>query len=644
MTGRVIQGHFAGGRARAPGPPVPPNPLAPRIAPPAHAGAARPPVAQRQGGGNFAIDPAHLGLVRGGGRPLPETVRSKMEAAFGADFTAVRVHVGPQAERIGAVAFTTGTDIYFAPGRYQPDTPAGQQLLGHELAHVIQQRQGRVRGPGGGVAVVQDRALEAEANAAGLRVAAHALPPPRGPSPPAPGGHGQAGSALQRQVAGRGPVGAVQAARPVRAPVAPPPVVWSRPVQQRAANVGTIGNHAHAQTVVQRNVKVGNVEYKARGRNGQNPSGLVADMDAERRRQKFSLRRGWQTAVKDLAKDKSTVHTFTDWDAILKAYKSQSSTDKTKRKREAQDQVITNLHTGITEPAKKRARTMAYESKRAMDSIISHIEGRAEFAGTVGELEALTPRLPPPNNEITQTTNPAVVLVGLNNSTMHRLDFNFQGVPIVSHGYESPGNRAVDAVTLNAFGYGPIKIGDDVGSYSQALKRGTDIRGPEHRTLIPLEMLRIPPVSTALAIKRDLYEQNQILLSEAISQSNVVSNVEFVGAVNGASMTADQKRHLRQQQVWSNHSTIDTYATRFPNHAIGTDLGDGKVRTTPRQINQNLDRLIAAGTGTKKARKKELRKSLRRANASVMGLNQYDSDSDVSDYDEDDYKNYERKF
>ena len=82
-----------------------------------------------------------------GGRPLPDAVRGKMEAALGADFSNVRVHVGPQAERIGAIAFTLGSDIYFAPGRYQPDTVYGRQLLGHELAHVVQQRAGRVRNP-----------------------------------------------------------------------------------------------------------------------------------------------------------------------------------------------------------------------------------------------------------------------------------------------------------------------------------------------------------------------------------------------------------------------------------------------------------------------------------------------------------------
>lgn len=201
MTGKVIQGSFLGGQprwassvwpkvalslvqAKTAGPPATAFAGPPTGAPPPAFAARRPgpsptgfavrltdPLAavQRHGaGGAFAVETGPLGLVNGGGRPLPEAVRGKMEAALGADFSAVRVHVGPQAERIGAIAFTVGTDLYFAPGRYQPDTIQGQQLLGHELAHVVQQRQGRVRSPlGSGLAVVQDRALEAEADRMG---------------------------------------------------------------------------------------------------------------------------------------------------------------------------------------------------------------------------------------------------------------------------------------------------------------------------------------------------------------------------------------------------------------------------------------------------------------------------------------------
>ena len=45
---------------------------------------------------------------------------------------------------IGAQAYTTGSDIHFAPGQYDPHSPAGQEVLGHELWHVVQQKEGRV--------------------------------------------------------------------------------------------------------------------------------------------------------------------------------------------------------------------------------------------------------------------------------------------------------------------------------------------------------------------------------------------------------------------------------------------------------------------------------------------------------------------
>ena len=111
------------------------------------------------------------------GLPLPPEVRKKMESALGANFSNVRVHVGLGAEQIGAVAFTCGDRIHFAPGQYNPHTLKGQILLGHELTHVVQQREGRVKSPfgGGGVAIVQDQALEDEADRVGLRAATSAM-------------------------------------------------------------------------------------------------------------------------------------------------------------------------------------------------------------------------------------------------------------------------------------------------------------------------------------------------------------------------------------------------------------------------------------------------------------------------------------
>ena len=54
---------------------------------------------------------------KGMGQPMPEVVRTKMEKALGADFSDVRIHVGPEASSIGALAFAHGSDIYFAAGQ-----------------------------------------------------------------------------------------------------------------------------------------------------------------------------------------------------------------------------------------------------------------------------------------------------------------------------------------------------------------------------------------------------------------------------------------------------------------------------------------------------------------------------------------------
>jgi hypothetical protein len=132
---------------------------------------------QPHAGNAFAL-PAGFGLKpRGSGQPLPEPVQKKMEAFFSTSFAEVRVHVGHEAPSIGALAFTHGTDLYFAPGQYNPQSTQGQQLLGHELTHVLQQRAGRVRNPlGSGIAVVQDPALEAEAERMGRHAASAVVP------------------------------------------------------------------------------------------------------------------------------------------------------------------------------------------------------------------------------------------------------------------------------------------------------------------------------------------------------------------------------------------------------------------------------------------------------------------------------------
>ncbi|WP_218080216.1 eCIS core domain-containing protein [Anthocerotibacter panamensis] len=108
------------------------------------------PMLQRQG--EQATAPADVeGMIqqaRGGGQGIADTVRGPLEQAFGADFSGVRVHTDSQSDSLNqslqARAFTTGQDIFFRQGEYNPGNTGGQELLAHELTHVIQQT-GRVQ-------------------------------------------------------------------------------------------------------------------------------------------------------------------------------------------------------------------------------------------------------------------------------------------------------------------------------------------------------------------------------------------------------------------------------------------------------------------------------------------------------------------
>ena len=105
---------------------------------------------------------------------IPDYVIQGMESSFGTDFSSVRVHPdSSKAPEVGALAYTQGTDIHFAPGQFKPDMSAGQQLLGHELTHVIQQAEGRVQPTTevGGMAVNDDLSLEHEADVMGAKAA-----------------------------------------------------------------------------------------------------------------------------------------------------------------------------------------------------------------------------------------------------------------------------------------------------------------------------------------------------------------------------------------------------------------------------------------------------------------------------------------
>ncbi|MEM6254111.1 MAG: DUF4157 domain-containing protein [Cyanobacteria bacterium P01_D01_bin.156] len=93
--------------------------------------------------------------MRGKGQSLPRETQQTMEQAFGTDFSTVKIHTDNQAHRLNesvqAKAFTTGPDIFFRRGTYQPSHQEGQKLIAHELTHVVQQQ----RSPTGQTTILQ---------------------------------------------------------------------------------------------------------------------------------------------------------------------------------------------------------------------------------------------------------------------------------------------------------------------------------------------------------------------------------------------------------------------------------------------------------------------------------------------------------
>ncbi len=87
--------------------------------------------------------------ARGSGQPLDESVLGLMEREFGADFSGVRVHTDGTSDQLNqsiqAKAFTTGQDVFFRSGAYDPRSRGGQELIAHELTHVVQQSGGAVQ-------------------------------------------------------------------------------------------------------------------------------------------------------------------------------------------------------------------------------------------------------------------------------------------------------------------------------------------------------------------------------------------------------------------------------------------------------------------------------------------------------------------
>ena len=101
--------------------------------------------AKAESGGGVASQAvtSKLNSTKGRGEQMPVKTRSKMESAFGRDFSDVHIHTDATSvdmnRELHAQAFTHGKDIYFNSGKFSPENMDGGHLLAHELTHVVQQ-------------------------------------------------------------------------------------------------------------------------------------------------------------------------------------------------------------------------------------------------------------------------------------------------------------------------------------------------------------------------------------------------------------------------------------------------------------------------------------------------------------------------
>lgn len=135
------------------------------LAQPSHAGQ------HAQGASNSAMMGAENQSAAAMGRSvsMPASLRQRMENSFGADFSGVKFIESQQVADNGADAVTLGGGkVGFAPGKLDFTSKQGQELIGHELAHVVSHARGEVTGRG----FLGNASLEAQADRQGEMAAA----------------------------------------------------------------------------------------------------------------------------------------------------------------------------------------------------------------------------------------------------------------------------------------------------------------------------------------------------------------------------------------------------------------------------------------------------------------------------------------
>jgi len=526
---------------------------------------------------------------------LPGRLKSGIESLSGMSMDHVKVHYNSsKPAQLQAHAYAQGSEIHVAPGQ--------ERHLAHEAWHLVQQAQGRVRPTlqmkmG---AINDDRSLETEADVMGAKAAR------------VEGGH--------------------DTATPAAAPVRTAPV--------------------------QRVVKVGAMSYQAP--TGKATTELIARIDQALEAVGKRLTPGWKGTLREWVRDDQAVlHDFADEDALRLALEviyppKTAASGSTKRKADIdlQDEHIRTLTTGADDGMRKRARLLSDHSGKAWSAMVGDVSGWNTVTATARSLEALPSGVMDATPNIASTIRPFDFFAALNDSgkrdKLDRMDFNFGGTQVVTHGYESQGNRALaprgsydtakgKSKKFLPFKFNTVKIGNDIGTYAQHQSaQPADFMGSAFTALNTLEKYRLPEQAFGTSIKRDLMGNGEFNTQQGIGQNHPHANVEFLGATAGSGLNNQQVENMRLQQELSNIRILESGFLAAPDRELGEDMQDKKNRTTLRAIHEQLEVVMgsaSADRATRKAAKKQLRRLIKRAMASIERLPGIESDDEVSDTD-----------
>ena len=530
---------------------------------------------------------------------LPDVLKTGVESLSGLALDDVRVHYNsPKPAQLQALAYTKGTDIYVGSGQ--------ERHLPHEAWHVVQQKQGRVKTnmQPKGIGINDDVVLEQEADVMGRRAQASPTSPVR------LGAEAPSSSSLAD----------------------------SQPVQ-RIIRIGANFPYTIYNT-----------------RHGKATTDLVLRLAAKLKTDGLKLKTGWKGTLRGWAADTNHLNTktFADEDALLAALKIDfpptSASKKRKKDIETQDTNIIGLLSGIDESKRKRAKTISSNSKKAWDKFVLDLGKNTQSTETLKELKTLKPGDMSTTSDVSKTNLPAFFFSALGTGgekmELERMDFNFNSTEVLTHGFESPGKRDISPKgtydtkkgkkkNFQPFNFNTVKIGNNIGTYAKhQTAPPKDLQNQHVTTLNTLEKFRLPEQAFGTSLKRDFFTQNLFDTQEAFGQNHLHSNVEFLGATSGSGLTSTQYSNMHEQQSLSNLHILTNAFTKFPNQPIGFDTKDGKARTTPKEITENLDNwLNEPKKEEKKKKKQKFRRSLKRAIISTENIPGIDSDDEVSDED-----------